>query len=292
MIQIQKNKWFTFVELIIVMIILVILSLISFVSFQSYFKWVRDSARLSSIKDIETSMDVYAAFAAKYPQPSNAYAIAYSGAEVWQQWTIWDSIISQLPEFNEIPVDPLTDEEYTYSRSNTKNQYQIAAAYERDNVSGIDIWSSVYAAWKQLATAYVWGNYNGLVLKVKAWWLIYVLAVPSILNADSSNTELVDIINNNTFIYNWYYNIPESYSGSKLKVLWWFDFTPSADLIIYSWTELNTIIAATDDYIERIQNVYSGSLFQNENVMTDILEVNPFDLEEKKEIWISLIKDL
>jgi len=30
-------------------------------------------------------MDVYAASAAKYPQPSNAFAIAYGLSEVWQQ---------------------------------------------------------------------------------------------------------------------------------------------------------------------------------------------------------------
>ena len=290
MIQIQKNKWFTFVELIIVMIILVILSLISFVSYQSYFKWVRDSARISTLKDLETSMDVYAASNAKYPQPSNAFAIAYSGAEVWQQWTIWNSIISQLPEFNEIPVDPLTDEEYTYSRSNTKNQYQIAAAYERDNVSWIELWSSVYAEWKQLATAYVWGNYNSLVVKVKVWWLIYLLSAPSILTADNSNTELVDIINNKTFIYNWYYNIPESYSGSKLKVLWWFDFTPSSDLIIYSWAELDSDASMT---ITGIVMVYMWSIIENNSYIAEIISVVwSWNVEDINDIYYEIINNL
>ncbi len=287
----QKHSWFTFVELIIVMIILVILSLISFVSFQSYLKWVRDAARVSNIKNIETSLDVYMTTEAKYPQPSNPIAITYSWSEVWQQWTLWDSIISQLSEFNEIPVDPLTELEYVYSRLNTKNEYQVATAHERDNISW-QLWTSVYAEWQQLATAYVWGNYNGIAAKVVASWVTYLLAIPSIINADTSEKDLVNIINNKTLVYNWYYNIPETYKWTKLKILWGFNYSPASSIILYSWSELSTSTGAIQSFMINIQNTYSGSLFQNVSAINDILEVAPTNVDKLYEIWYSIILGL
>jgi len=270
---IQRSKWFTFVELLVVMMILVILWVIAFVSFQSYLKSARDGARTSHLKDIETSLDVIAAENGKYPQPSNPVAISYSGVTVWEQWTIWDSVISQLEGFNEIPLDPLTEKEFTYSRLNTKKEYEIATIYERDSLGWVINWNTVYADGNQLAIAYVKWNYNGMLAKATVASTIYVLAVPTIINADLSETDLVNIINNNRLAYKWYNNLPSSYTDTKLKVFGWFDYSPSP-FVLYSWPTVPLGRGSIQKLVYNIQQAYTWSTFNNSQWLQEIIQAD------------------
>jgi len=288
--SIQRNKWFTFVELLVVMMILIILWVIAFISFQSYLKSARDSWRTSNLKDIETSFDVFAISHAKYPQPSNPVAISYSGVTVWEQWTIWESVISQLEQFNEIPLDPLTEKEYTYSRLNTKQEYEIAAAYERDNLAGINAWNTTYANGGQLAVAYVRWNYNGMVAKVTVASTVYVLALPTIISADLSETDLMHIINNNKLAYKWYNNLASSYTDTKLNVLGWFNYSPSP-FILYSWLTLPSWRWAIQWLVYNIQQVYSWSTFWNNKWIQEIVEIETSDIAKLYEVWSLIVID-
>ena len=60
-----------------------------------------------------------------YPLPSNYIEITYSWSILWYQWTFWKTVVQYLWTINEVPIDPLTWNEYTYSLSGNKNFYEI-----------------------------------------------------------------------------------------------------------------------------------------------------------------------
>ncbi|MGE4444325.1 MAG: type II secretion system protein [Candidatus Altimarinota bacterium] len=67
--KLGTNKAFTLVELIIVITILAILATIAFMSFQGYNKNARDGNRATSLKTIETGLDLYSIQTGVYPEP-------------------------------------------------------------------------------------------------------------------------------------------------------------------------------------------------------------------------------
>ena len=70
-------KWFTLVELIVVITILAILWTIAFISIQWYTKNARDSRRVSDINNIQKSLELFTLQTEKYPLPDNAEAVSY-----------------------------------------------------------------------------------------------------------------------------------------------------------------------------------------------------------------------
>ena len=62
-------KGFTLVELIIVITILAILAAIAFISFQNYSWNARDSNRISTIKNIETGLELFTLKNSQFPTP-------------------------------------------------------------------------------------------------------------------------------------------------------------------------------------------------------------------------------
>lgn len=65
----NKKYAFTLVELIIVITILAILATISFISFKNYSKSSRDTNRVSTLKNMEKWLDIFALKIWKYPNP-------------------------------------------------------------------------------------------------------------------------------------------------------------------------------------------------------------------------------
>jgi len=125
-----RNKWFTLVELIVVITILAILWTIAFISLQGYSRDARDSTRISDIDNIKKALELYTLKTWQYPEPTLWVSVTYSWSQVWIQWTVWDSMITNLKALNSKPVDPLTWNEYAYSRLNTKKEYEVWAILE------------------------------------------------------------------------------------------------------------------------------------------------------------------
>jgi prepilin-type N-terminal cleavage/methylation domain-containing protein len=66
----QTNfKWFTLVELIVVITIIAILWTIAFITLQWYSAQARDSKRLSDIQNIKKSLELFSLNTWKYPLP-------------------------------------------------------------------------------------------------------------------------------------------------------------------------------------------------------------------------------
>ncbi len=215
------NKAFTLVELIVVITILAILWTIAFISFEWYSKNARDSVRVSDLNNIRKNLEIFITEKWFYPNPDNGINITYIWAIAWTQWTVWDNVITNLSRINKKPTDPLTNNEYTYSITNAKIEYQLWAIDEGGLLSfnSSSLISTTNAATEKRATAIVVWTYNEKILKVSTGGIDYILAVPTIINADLTDGDLQSIIDNRKLVYNNYQNLPDSY---KNRVYKWF----------------------------------------------------------------------
>ena len=138
---------------------------------------------------------------------------------------------------DKIPLDPLTGNEYTLSVSGDSKEYQIASAYEWDEVVRNNILDNSYAGYEGLKARLIW-NYNWKVKLIRHNWYDYALALPSIVSIDISDTSsdnLQNILNDKKLTYDWYNSLPASYWQPIPPSEWSFDFTP-AKLVVWSWS--------------------------------------------------------
>ena len=176
----QKNKsWFTLVELIVVITILAILWTIAFISLQWYSRTARDSIRVTDIKNIKTSLEIFSLWWWKYPIADNAQDVTYSGWTVvlWKQWTIWTNVTKNLSrQLSEKPADPLYETEYIYSTLENGEKYEVLSTYEEVAYNNAILWTS-YA--EQPSLVKIEWTYNRLF--IKKWSLI--VPSPSIITS-------------------------------------------------------------------------------------------------------------
>jgi len=146
----QSKKAFTLVELIVVITILAILWTIAFISLQWYSKNARDSARISDASNITSSLEIFVTKTWFYPEPENGFDVSYSGSMVWHQWILSDNVVKNLGSLSEVPLDPLTGTNYTYSRLNTKKEFEIGLMLEVGSLAQKSI------IWQATAASKVW----------------------------------------------------------------------------------------------------------------------------------------
>lgn len=128
--NIKNTKWFTLVELIIVITILAVLWTIAFLSFNSYTKSSRDTQRTASLKNIEKWMEAYFIGNGFYPFPDNYTTITASGWEVlYYQGIIWENTTRTL-QISKIPLDPLDQTPLYYTISADKKDFQVVSFLE------------------------------------------------------------------------------------------------------------------------------------------------------------------
>ena len=292
----QKIKAFTLVELIVVITILAILGTIAFISLSWYSTSARDSTRISDISSMKSSLELYELDAGNYPLATNGVNITYSGTIVWNQWTFWETVKSITSKLNKIPTDPLTDKEYTYSTISTRNEYEIWAMMEWDDISYISNQNTVNAALSE-ALAYTSWNYNSVMTKTLSGSNCTVFSLPTILTNDTSVTDLQQIVTEKRFVYAWYKNLPWSLKWSKFNHEWWFDFQPQK-LVAYSDTgSCNTLINDTTaswttarvNLLKNLQDSYSGSVIQNDgeinNIVKKVIDVNNPSTDVNNYVW-------
>lgn len=246
---------FTLVELIVVITILAILWTIAIMAFSGYSKNARDSARISDISNMKKSLELWILQSGTYPDPSSGTWVTYSWTTVWTQWNFWDSVTSTVGKLDKKPVDPLYNNEYTYSVTQSKKEYQIGAVLEKDIALNNPILPQTYAA--TTGEAYVSGTYNGILTTVGTT-PVYIIALPSILISDITVTELKNIATS-TLVYEWQSNLPSSYKVTGLTMTGTsFAFTPTVVWSGSSLTELNTQ-TWFQDMVSNLQSVYTNN---------------------------------
>jgi len=126
----RKNTLgFTLAELITTITILTILSVLALVGYSFYLKQARDSTRVSDIKNISTSLEVYKVQYGHFPDPYNYFNVTQSWVLLWKQGTIGDNFW-QIGTMAEKPVDPLFQTEYVYSVNFDNSIYELGGLSE------------------------------------------------------------------------------------------------------------------------------------------------------------------
>ncbi len=284
--QRQKIKAFTLVELIVVITILAILGTIWFIAYSGYSSQARDSVRVWDLQSMKSSLELYQLDSWKYPLPSDWVNITYSWTTVWNQWTFWEKVKTNVWNISIIPKDPLTDKEYTYSTLSYWNEFELWWMLESDefvfntnsNSLNLSYFTSKSNAAETTALAYVTWKYNWEIAKSLTWSTCNIFNIPSIITNDTSVTDLQQIVTQKKLVYRWYNNLPSSFKTSKFKYDWWFDFTPN-QLIAYSDTWSCSALIDKSSYSARvsllnwIHNAYSWTLVQNEWEIKNILDL-------------------
>jgi hypothetical protein len=248
---------------------------IAFISFSWYSQSSRDSKRISDINSIQKSLELYITEKWTYPIPDNNVNIIYSWATAWIEWTIWDQVIRNLDKINKKPIDPLTENEYTYSVTSLKTEYQIWAISEWWQLGYKLPIKQTYAASKKQAKAMIRWTYNEKYLRVQSWTLNWILALPSIIVADTTEKELQTILNNKKLTFNNYSNLPHSYNNMWYTMTGWFDYTNSTPLI-YSGS-LKILADEEDKKIEFITNLkkaYEWTILQWNPEYAEIINID------------------
>lgn len=132
----MNKKWFTLVELVVVMSILVILSSISFITYSRYLSQARDSQRIADLAQLWSALELYTKQVWELPNPWNGNDKDW----VFQIWKLDEN--TTINTVNNIPKDPKIKQAYVYSKiinSKEKNwwnennhEYQLAATLEWD----------------------------------------------------------------------------------------------------------------------------------------------------------------
>lgn len=266
------KKAFTLIETIIVVVIMSILGTIAFTASQNYVRSAFNTSRKTNISNISTSLEIFSVKSGSYPVPTDWVQITFNGGEVWTQGTIWKSVVDSLDSLTKVIVDPDTKIPYTYSRLNTKGQYQIATVFSEEFSRNLFTENSYADSWF-VASAYIKWNYNWVAAKVSTWGISYVLAIPSIISSDLSITDVMKYKDDNKFVYNWYENLPDNYKNSSYKII--LDATKEyrpKEIIVYSSGSFDDLKNRNTQILllNNLKNAYSWSIF-----------VNPEDINKK-----------
>lgn len=260
-----KKQWFSLIELVVVISILTILWTIGFINFKDFTLNARDSVRITDVKSIQKSLSLYIIKSWKYPEPTNLKDITYSWAVVWSQWTFWDSTFRNVSILNSKPVDPLKSIDYTYSVTSDRSEYELAWILESSVLSSNNFFiNKTYANSNTIRANSVW-SYNGIATKLSTWWVDYILALPSIITNNLTQTDLEQIILTKSLVYNNYWNLPINFSWVLSSSSQSFDFIPNK-LVIYSWS-INDMLDTVNQIklLQNLKEAYSGTILLNNN---------------------------
>nr|MDD3720676.1 hypothetical protein [Candidatus Gracilibacteria bacterium] len=163
----------------------------------------------------------------------------------------------------------------TYSITNLKTEYQIGAILEGGSILGYNVLPQTYAATPlKKATAMVVGTYNEKILKTSTGGLDYILAVPSIINGDIQDVDLMSIITKKQLVYNNYTNLPDSYKNLGYSMTGGFDFIPNK-LVVYSGSTQDLLQDSNKlIFIGNLKQAYSGTIIQNNPTYKEIINTD------------------
>lgn len=259
-----KHSAFTLVELIVVIAVLAVLATISFSAVSNVTSSARDSARLSDISNIKTSLEVYGATKGTYPAPDNVTNITWSGSLAWSQGTFGENTVRAIGNISK-PTDPKWNTDYTYSVANNKREYEIATVLEK--ATSLAPLNKAYAAGESYDPT-IKGNYNGVALKVQTGSAnttkVWVLAVPTLIGSDLKDSDAKNVV----LSFPKTGNLPASYSGKLTTSQPTATFTISQ---VYSGSTLPTTATGYQDFATSLQTAYTGTIATNFSTIKSLL---------------------
>lgn len=131
----KTKKWFTMVELIIVIGILSIVWTIWFWSYSSYSLTARDAYRIEEITNIWNALNLYSV---RYdlPLPTSSMQIKTWSLLLWYQWNAWDDVLNKI-FYKKWWKDPITGAYFKYYINSRKQKFQLLVFLEQNNATDI-----------------------------------------------------------------------------------------------------------------------------------------------------------
>jgi len=126
-----NKKAFTLVELLVVVVIISLLSGLWFFKLSWYLEWVRDTKRVSQIKDIWQALEIFVT-TKELPLPEAKIDIINGSWTLAYQWDIWKNIFN-LINYKWDWSDPKTKEYYTYEVSKDRKNFQLMINLEKQS---------------------------------------------------------------------------------------------------------------------------------------------------------------
>lgn len=181
-------KWFTLIELIIVIAIIAVLWVSAFLILTQWISKSRDARRISDVNVLKQTLEIGSIKneASIYPIPDWELEIkTYWWAVAWTQWYWWETVRNIIWDstLTKVPVDPSTKTFYGYSVTNDRSKYQILARLDGKETFSMNL-DKAYA---EDTTNFVvdekvanleW-NFDW-ALVTSTWWIYFIWDVPSI----------------------------------------------------------------------------------------------------------------
>lgn len=250
---IKKNlHGFTLVELIVVITILVILGTIAFSSLTGFSGNARDSDRVTTLKNIESGLDLHQIKSGTYPTPENIIGTGVINNTVLSSVGIIGDTISRIIKINKIPTDPLSKTNYVYGVNSSQSQYQIATTLE-NTIAYNKFLPIVYA--DSSLQARVNGNYSGYI-KYMSGTETWIANIPSLLFNNTGSTNLLST--GTYFVVNKQQNLPYKIDD-KTQIQ---NKNPDDIIKTITNTPTATLTGARIDNItkETLANTFTGTL--------------------------------
>ena len=270
-----RTQWMTLVELIVVITILAILWTIAFVSFQGFWRYARDSTRISDMTSIIRSLEFHQTRYWYYPDPDWSVDIMHQSSLLFTQGHLWEDASWKI-RVHPIPLDPLTNLPYWYSLSNTKREFQLAWVFEwffsYDNTLQHWIINESYAnlSW---FTRLRW-NYNNMFLYTQESWIDTVIASPSLFISSTHSLDIEEIYQTNNIVAQNSINKPFHFNSWE-EINWWVSFGLD-NFIVFQW-DINDLIQE-EERLNFARNLYE--IYINSNVdlsaYSSISNLSPF----------------
>ncbi|MDC0506037.1 prepilin-type N-terminal cleavage/methylation domain-containing protein, partial [Candidatus Gracilibacteria bacterium] len=165
----QNKRALTLVELVVVITILSILSTIAYISLAGQATDARDASRGTDINSINRVLTLHNTSRLQYPKATNSFSVTYSGATLWNQGVFGKETLTEVGKiFGELQ-DPKFDNQYTYSVTQNKKEYQLGALFENED-NKLNVSNSIaLTAPSFFNSAYAAGEFSPLELLPKIW---------------------------------------------------------------------------------------------------------------------------
>lgn len=155
----KKYKWFTVIELIVVITILAILWTISFVSFGNYNKWARDSVRMTDISSIYNALTLYTAQNWTLVNPDDSVEIRDNIWNLSYQWYLKDQVLNSI-WINKWWKDPLDKTYFLYTVKPERRFFQLSAYLESQETVSKYWFQDILAWWIDYKNRYPYTKWD------------------------------------------------------------------------------------------------------------------------------------
>lgn len=245
------KKAFTLVELIVVITILAVLATVAFISFQWYTQSAKNSVVSSDIKNMKKAFDLHLLQWNSLPEPDGpTLDITKAGAPVSTQWYLWQSVVVAVQSITSAPINPTTQELFSYSKTRFSNEYQIMSDIFETALNNGPLSAHVYAA-DQTAKRIEW-NYNWLIAYTSTWGVNYIVALPSLMTTSTWSDINLNDTNKNL------------YENNKSQLI---DYSPRT---LWAGKQMPNNVQEVSQFMETIALAYQESSIQTSQRVQNI----------------------